>query len=404
MKGAFVFLLLLPCLLPIQLFSQETQDFEYTIASEAFGKERKIYVHVPESYYESPDAQFATVYVLDAQAASFYNNAKGIVDYLVWGYQVMPMIVVGIHSDNRGTEFVPQDRSLAADNEDNTGTAHLLQKHFKEEVIPLVEEKFRVNQLRAIVGHSRGGCFVTHTLFSDQNELFDAYLAISPGLHYINNQVMNDAQQQIQEKRTFKKFYYASVGSVGDLEHFFTPQVQRIDSLWKAHPNPSIHWESKQFEGTTHWTTVAPSLAHGIVAMNRAYQPDLYLIEEFAKNDETSLAAQLETYYAQQKKALGYLFPADYKSLRYFGRKLAEMEKYEKAIELYDLCIAEEPNEIRTYSNKGWAYQELNKPAKAIATYEAALKILGREGAEVAVGDVEKWKTYFNKEINKLKE
>ena len=171
------------CLFCLPLLAQEpTYDVTYTQPSAAFNKDRTFYVHVPELFYETEEA-FGVIYVLDAQAASFYNQAKSIADYLVWSSHLFPVIVVGIHSDNRGTEFIPKDRSQPLDSEDNNGQAQVLRDHLKNEVFPLIQQNYRVNDFRALIGHSRGGAFVANTLFSDQKDLFNAYIAISPAMH-----------------------------------------------------------------------------------------------------------------------------------------------------------------------------------------------------------------------------
>jgi len=377
-------------------------DFVYTVESKAFDKERKYYVHLPERYYENKEEKFGVIYVLDGQGKAYFNNAKSIIDYLVWSYQIMPVIVVGIHSDNRGTEFIPLDRSLPKDSDDNNGQAHLLKQHIAEEIFPSISEKFRINDFRALIGHSRGGAFIANTLFSEERDLFNAYLAISPGMHYLNEQILNDVREFIKKETKFNKFYYCTHGTVGNLERYFKPQVNLIDSLLKVYPNKTLAWSKKEFEGTTHWSVVAPSLVYGLMEMNRAFQVDQYLIEQYAKNNKGSIKEQIEKREEEQKEIFEFTIPMDAPSLRYYGNQQAENEAYAKAIELYDLSIQKDPDNIRTHNSKARAYRELGNKSEAIKAYKKALEVVEVNKLKLSEKKVEDWKKNFQSNLDKL--
>ena len=185
-------------------YAQEGKTIEHIIQSEAFGKERKIYVHLPKKYFNYETDSFMVVYVLDAQSDQYWNMATGNMDYLVNNHEVVPMIAVGIVSDNRGPEFVPMPNN----GDDFKGTAHLLQQSLKEEIFPLIEENYRVSDCRAIVGHSRGGAFITHTLFSENSDMFDAYIGISPATQYFDGQIPKEIAADLQKGKTYNKFLY----------------------------------------------------------------------------------------------------------------------------------------------------------------------------------------------------
>ena len=399
MKNVFSFLL---CFLIVSTISaQKKYDFEFTIASDAFEKERKIYVHVPERYYENENESFNVIYVLDGQGRVYYNNAKSVIDYLVWSYQISPSIVVGIHSDNRGTEFVPKNRSLDLNDENNTGQAHQLQQHIEDEIFPLVSENFRINDFKALIGHSRGGAFVATTLFSDKKDLFDAYLAISPGMHYLDNQILNDATKMIQEKATFNKFYYCTHGTVGSLEKYFKPQVEMLDSLFKVHPNPTIVWGKKEIEATSHWGCVAPSLVFGMLEMNRAYVADQHLVDVFAENKGKTLAHQIQSYHAQQKKILGFTFPLDAPSLRYYGNQQSEYEQHDRAIELFDMSLEIDPEQINVYLSKAWSQRQLGQNENARTTLLKAKEELGKS-SKFSEERVNRWNKNIDQQLSEI--
>lgn len=385
------------------LFSQNKIDFDYNIKSEAFDKERKFYVHVHEDYYLNEVDSFGVVYVLDAQASSFYNNAKSIIDYLVWSYQISPMIVVGIHSDNRGTEFIPLDRSLTKDDDDNNGQVHLLQKHIEGEIFPIIKRDFRVNDFKALIGHSRAGAFIAATLFSEKRDLFNGYIAISPGMHYVNKQILNDAAKMIQEQSEFHKFYYCSYGTVGSIEKYFDPQVNYLDSLFSAHPNKTIDWNMKKIEGKTHWGVVAPSIADGMIKMNRAYQVDQYLVEQFAEQKDRPIKEQIDAHHQNQFEKLQYAFPVNPARYRRYGNEIEEYGNYKSAIELYDLAISLDGKDLRTYMNKGNALIEMGENIQAKKVYNEALMILQSGNLDMEQEQVDRYRKRIQNNLEKLK-
>ena len=375
--------LILTLYLP-SLLAQEKFDFDYKIDSKAFEAERKFYVHVPADYHKNTSDSLGVIFILDGQGKEFYNNAKAIIDYLIWSYQIPKMIVVGVHSESRYKEFIPLDKSKDKSDPQNVGQAEKLREHFVNEMIPILEKDFRINNFKAVIGHSRGGAFIANTIFSEDHDLFNAYIAISPGMQYLNRQILNDAKTMIQENKQFNNFYYCSYGSVGSLESEFSIQVNYLDSLFSAHPNESVHWRTQEMPGKTHWSVVAPSIVDGLVKMNRAYQVDQFLIEEFSQNTGESLKKQIDMYYTQQKKKLKYVIPPNAPELRYIGNEMSEVGMNERAVELFDIAIELDSNQLRTYLSKAEVLIQKKDFAAASEVYETARKMLelNKAGAE----------------------
>lgn len=387
-----------------QLISaQEQLDFEFNIDSKHFKKERKIYVHLPEDYYLLNKEKMGVVYVLDGQGTSFFNNAKSIIDYLVWGNQIFPVIVVGIHSDDRGPEFVPKDKTKSVNDPDSYGTADLLSSHLSEEVFPLVEEKFRTSEFRALIGHSRGGAFVANTLFGDNKDMFNAYVAISPGMHYVNNQILDRAETSIKRGDKFNKFFFASYGTIGTLEEYFKPQVEFIDSLLLAHPNPTLMWEKMEFKNTTHWGVVAPTITYAMLSMSRAYQADQYIVEQFCQDDTKDVSMQIDNYYKQQEEKLGLTYPIPARKLRYYGEQQSEKENYSCSLQFYKMSIAKEANNHNGQSGVAWCYAKLGNLKGAIKHYKQCILIVSNNDMGWNEEKKERVLDYYNAEVEKIK-
>lgn len=353
------------------IFSQEKFDFTYESESDVFGETRKFYVHLHDDYYLDGADSCGVIYVLDAQSKPFFENTRAIIDYLVWNYQIPPMIVVGIHSEDRGREFIPLDESLSPNDEENSGQAEKLRQHLREEVFPVVDQ-YRINSFRAIIGHSRAGAFLANTIFGDERDLFNAYIAVSPGMHYLDNQIMRQAKSRIVNQTAFGKFYYCSTGTVGTLEALFGKQVSYLDSLFLAHPNPSLQWHRSTIEGRNHWGIVSAAVAEGVIEMCRAYQVDQFLVERFAANSKLSVKDQIESYEDGQRAKLGMVFPVKASCLRNYGNQLKGLENHEAALDVFELSIDRDPANLDTYIDKADTHLRLGDRAGMIETMKKA--------------------------------
>jgi predicted alpha/beta superfamily hydrolase len=311
-------------------------------------------------------------YVLDAQSSSFWNMAKNNIAYLVDNYQAVPMIIVGIHAINRHSEFIPLPKDRAID-ENTPGTAHLLHKHFEEEIFPLIEENYRVNQHRALIGHSRGGGFVNHTLFSNKFQMFNAYIAISPALGYWNNQILNDADSILKHRTEFNKFLYASHGDVGSYEYNFKNQVEHLDSLISKTNNNTLGWYKEYIKETDHWSTVGPSINKAMVKMSREYWVDQKILEEFANNADLKFKPQIKAFYKEKQEKYKYTVLPDERILLFIGNDFGELGNELRALETYEWGLELDPSNVSLNKNVAWVHKKNRRYTKAINYYEKAL-------------------------------
>jgi predicted alpha/beta superfamily hydrolase len=89
---------------------------------------------------------------------------------------------VGIHSQNRPSEFTPAPLNpQTADDWGGTQVekAALLEAHLRDEVYPLLCKNYRTGTLQFGVGQSLGGTFVTQSMLYERG-LFNAVISISP--------------------------------------------------------------------------------------------------------------------------------------------------------------------------------------------------------------------------------
>lgn len=155
----------------------------FRIDSKAVGRGYHIYVRYPETYAKEPDRKYPIVYLTDGDSAFpmlaanhlFLNYDEGLPDAIVVG------IAYGSFDpavNRRDVDFTPPDPAVAP----AKAGASAFQQFVKNELIPLVERRYRADPgRRVLVGQGRGGTFVLYSAFTDP-DLFWGRIAINPPL------------------------------------------------------------------------------------------------------------------------------------------------------------------------------------------------------------------------------
>lgn len=323
----------------------------HTINSSAFEGEREVLVHLPGQYLEDSAKKFMVAFVLDAQADEFWEMAKSNIDYLMWSYQVIPMIVVGVVSESRGSEFSPKNSELT--------------EHFRSEIIPLIDANYRTSGYNIIIGHSWGGAFVGNTLFSENRELFDGYIGISPSLGAIDGRIFKQADSMLAKGTKMGKYFFCSSGDLGINEFESVLDIATMDSVIGQYGNPTLAWQTEMIPNTTHWTCVAPSLIHGLTGLCRNYRPDAALISEMMEAGNGDLRGQIRTFYKDREENFGYSYPASDRYWAFHANSFWQIGEPEIAAELYLLAIEEGNENVTAFFDLGNLYLEMEDKTNA---------------------------------------
>ncbi|MEL6864906.1 MAG: alpha/beta hydrolase-fold protein [Bacteroidota bacterium] len=370
------------CLLQLAVLSGQEQanDIEHRLESKAFGKERTVRVHIPDRYYDDSSQTFIVTYVLDAHYDPFWEMAKGNIDYMVNSYNVLPMIAVGIASDDRGKEFRPP--------------ANELSEHLVNEVFPLIKANYRVNDFRVILGHSWGGAFVTSTLFSDRSAMFDAYINISPSLGFRDEIILQMADSILQTQPKMGKFLYASHGSVGYREDNFGGQVAKLDSLIRHYSNETLGWKKRTIEGTGHWSCVVPSVSDGLISMSQNYWFTQQMMEAWIDQSKGDLMKGIKAFEQKQAAHFGYTHQPSANYLRFCGQDFLTQEKYEAAIALLKWSVELDGESVRAHIALSDAYIQNKNQAEAVQSLKQTSKMLDKyksKYSEENYKDIKDW-------------
>jgi len=144
------------------------------------GQEYRLFINVPGSYKSDPTKIYSVIYLLDGQFD--FPTFKGVYGGLKSDGLIPECVTVGITWGGtnpniqtlRARDFLT---TTSADPAANGGAKFLA--FIKNELIPLIKSKYRVNDDRTLIGNSFGGFFTLYALFNEP-ALFNRYIVSSP--------------------------------------------------------------------------------------------------------------------------------------------------------------------------------------------------------------------------------
>lgn len=158
-------------------FSQNItiEKFKSNELAGELSNERILKIYVPESFKTDSTKVYPLAIVLDAEYLFdvYVANAK----LFAMKDKAPEQIVVGIYQNSKGERKT--DSQVNIETNLLTESSSKFYKFIKKELVPHMEDKYRISQFKTIVGNTITGNFINYFLVED-NPLFDAYININP--------------------------------------------------------------------------------------------------------------------------------------------------------------------------------------------------------------------------------
>ncbi|MCA0931287.1 esterase [Lutimonas saemankumensis] len=252
------------CFLSMTMSSQEVEKIK--VFSKELSQTREISIYIPMHYESEINQYYDVFYVFDAQASAFTNYVSALSEILQ-GDNHKGAIVVGIAStyiENpayaRNHDFLPEDFDVTG--KGSFGNQNNFLAYVKNEVIPYVEDNYRIRRHRTAIGHSLGGSFVIHTLLNDPT-LFDNYVAVSPNLSYKEERLAKGLENFDFSQLKGSKFIYLSHSEENDEQKWkgWKSANDRAYKVLNAIPkNSNVQALVEQFPNEDHLSNFATSV------------------------------------------------------------------------------------------------------------------------------------------------
>ena len=267
-------------------YSTSTSTEILRINSRQLGEEREIEIYLPPEYATSK-LSYPVVYALDgegtgpvtANAVQFMTRYSSIP-------QMPNALVVGIKNVNRNRDLPrPQDFNKAGQDK--------FLAFLADELIPAVEQRYRTQPLRILLGHSQGGLFAVYALTAKPT-VFQWYLAIDAPL--FGFQDVKPLMEQVKELLSKSPNYRGRLATVENLYGW----KKDWPSLMSAAPK-GFYGAQIEIKDETHETMLYEGVYEGLKHLFHDYTPNT-----INHNQGIQTLPVLEARYASLSAAYGY--------------------------------------------------------------------------------------------------
>lgn len=363
--------------------------------SKILNEKREILIYRPHDY-DQGNKKYPVLYLLDAEYQFHY--ATGIAAFLSEIGHIPELIVVGITNTDRNRDLTPEPGETQRKRFPTSGGAEQFLEFFNHELIPHIENNYRVEPFKILAGWSLGGLFSIHAMLS-QPKIFNAYIAMSPSLYWNDQTEISGAEKLLSRVRSFNKCLYMSMGNERD--EMINSSMRFAEVLAKF-AFPDFIWKYELMSEETHSSIKLKSIYNGLTfifsdlrrvenikdtsfddyykRLAKKYGYDIKLSQDFLfgaythfwENKKFEDAVDVIEYFANEHSK-----PFSNLASRFVrtANELVDNEMYVYAIRLYELIIGANDKISGAHKGLGDAYNAIGKKEAALETYKRALKL-----------------------------
>jgi len=332
---------------------------EVLIQSKVLNEDRVMLIYLPDDYRLS-NKTYPVLYLLDG--GFHFHHTSGIVQFLSAQGIIPEMIVVAITNVDRNRDFSPTH----VDRIPTSGGAGKFLSFLTEELIPYVDQNYRTQDFDILVGHSFGGTFATYTLL-EKPDIFEAYIAISPYLHYDNQHLIKDAETKIKSDYGKDVQFYMTLGN----EPPYIPSLTKLDSIINTKSPNNFYFTYIQMIDEDHGSIPHLSIYNGLQS--------IYSDWRIPRDVFIDGLASIEKHYQKISKKYGTKIEVSENTINILGYYYLNNEEFKKAIKVFKENVNRFPNSSNVYDSLGEAYEKNNKIKKAEKNYQKAVEIGEKE-------------------------
>jgi predicted alpha/beta superfamily hydrolase len=366
-NGVMAIMAMVLCLTAIPLANANAQlegDKIYlgefrTLQSEVLGEERIILVYTPAGY-DRGQTKYPVLFLLDGPA--HFHHVTGIIEFMSRNRLIPQMIVVAIANTDRSRDLTPTQDKTRIGNTPTAGGADNFLAFLKDELIPFVDQNYRTQPYRILIGHSFGGLFAMYCLIAAP-ETFNSYIAISPTFWWDDHFLARKAKLEFKDRLEMNNLLYITLGNEGQQ---MIDGAQRFATFLEDNAPAGLEWEYHFMENEDHSSIPHRSIYDGLEFLYRPWKMDNILL-----NGEL---ADVQAHYDELSRRYGYKIVIEEVILNAMGYQALARAEYEKAIEIFKLAARLYPESANVYDSLGEGYEASNQLELAKENYEIAIQ------------------------------
>ena len=363
MKRVFLFFLLTLTLTVVALGQNNQMVSQLTINSQVMGEERVILVHTPANYANGKQ-RYPVLYMTDG--AAHLGHTIATVEFLVRAGRMPDLILVAIANTDRTRDLTPTNAAMKRDDGSplklpTSGGADKFLKFIETELIPKIESSYRVEPYRVFAGHSFGGLFALHAMLT-RPELFNAYIAVSPTMHWDNHLLSRKAETFFKERKELQRTLFLTLGNEGGEAKV---GFERFKGILAKNTPKGFSFGSALMEDEDHGSVVMPSHYAGLRKVFEGWQ----------LTGNVAGLAQVEEHYKKLSARFGYTVLPPEAMMNLFGYQLVGLGKLEEALAVFKLNVKNYPESANVYDSLAEYYEKNGKLDLAKPNYAKAVEL-----------------------------
>jgi predicted alpha/beta superfamily hydrolase len=363
-----VSLVLLSLAFAFSSIAQGRPDAALQIESKILGETRTAIVRLPASY-ERGTAAYPVLYLTDGDRQLPHLSA--VVDFLSREGRMPEVILVGVTNTDRTRDLTPTPVVNAvidgqSFNFPTSGGANRFLDFFETELIPQIESRYRTQPYRAFAGHSFGGLFALHALFT-RPKLFNAVIAVSPSLNWDDRYVYRMAQKFVADHRETNATLFFTMGEEGEAS---AREMRALSGLLEKRAPKGLVWASETFRDEDHGSVVLPS---HYAALRRVFAPWRFVIDR--NEDPRATFKRANEHYAAVSKRAGFAIPIPEPTINFMGYRLLQANHVKEAIDVFKANVERYPDSANVYDSLGEAYERAGDRENARWNYAKAAEL-----------------------------
>lgn len=248
----------------------------YPVKSAVLNRDYEVYVKTPPGYAapESAGRRYPVIYLTDGPYT--FQVASGVTRVPFNQGLLQEFILVGVSygegedpADSRSRDLTPW---VYAKMKSPTGGAPAYLQFLKAEVMPLVEQRYRIDAgQRTLSGQSYGGLFGLWVAMTEP-ELFSNYILTSPSIWFAKRAILDTEADFAGKHRDLKARIYLATGErehpgeggCKGCEADMVADQENLVKLLKSRNYPGLELRSDVIKGAYHETTYPVGLLNGL--------------------------------------------------------------------------------------------------------------------------------------------
>lgn len=332
------------------------------LKSEALDETREVFIRTPRNY-DPENRKYAVVYVLDGEWN--FELVASYLDYM-FDWDIYPeMIVTGVRNVNRNRDYIPRPD----DNFEDTGKADIFLDFVKDNWIDTIEKTYSSSGDRILIGHSFGGVFTLHTLFSEP-ALFDAYIALGTSAWVANGVLYEEAHAYFANPSDADAFVYMAVGE-GDGGPT-VPSNRELAAIFEEEAPPTLEWTFDITPKTDHFK----NFTSGVHDAFMAWFPSWGFGDQVTSRARSDGSKGVNQWFNDKRETLGSRFQPAWFDIGVTAFTLTQEGNGDAAITVLENLKTHYPNSAHVASFAALVFEMNGLYEKALNEYERSLALV----------------------------